>query len=428
MICRPIGAEVVLTHRCNHLCIHCYDPFSQIIEAVTSDLDDRCTRVLDQMHLAGIRKVILTGGEPLLVPDILEYMLIGAYSRQIEVSLNTNLTMVDESFLDLIESFDPQPFILTSLPSVDPKGCDRITGVPGSFDRIMEGISACNSRGIQIGVNIVATGYSEYDAERIDALLESYHNIVYLAISPVIPQHCRVDDPFMYLDDEGYRRIDSILKHVSDRFGIAVGSTTPLPMCITGFDRRTREHQSMCSAGRLQCVVDLVTGSVFACAHSDRSYGNIYKESLLDAWERMGEWRDDSLLSKECRACPSRSYCGGECRMMSSLSRKLYTLDGNYVADVPSPPPLDRFARYRVSDRLVVRDDGETGVLFFGSNSYMMVRKSVLALIKFLRGVGTFAIADIEDSVRIDDFFITSFRNLVDIGIIEGICESGDSE
>ncbi len=415
---KPLGAEVVLTHRCNHHCIHCYDPSARAPDPIGADYKARCERILDQMHDSGIRKAILTGGEPLLVPDLLEAMLAGAFRRGIEPSVNSNLSLMDSATAKMLKSFDRPPFILTSLPSVDPAGCDRITGVPGSYGRIIRGISICEEEGLGVGVNIVASGYSSYDFDSLDDLLSKHPNIGYLAISPVIPQCCRIDDDRLYLDASEYVTIDGILKHVSDVHGINVGSTTPMPLCLTGYDHRTRDFHSMCSAGRIQCVIDYATGDVTACAHSSRPYGNIYEEGLLDAWARMGEWRDSTLLSKECSRCPSLSACGGECRMMTPLCNKKYALDSSYVATIPASPPLDPDSLFVLSDRLVMRDDGDVGALLIDNHGYMMVRKPVMDLLSLLRELGEFKLADLDGKVVMDDYFNRCFRYLVDTGII----------
>lgn len=422
----PIGIELVLTHFCNHQCMHCYDSRSYGISVCLDDWLPKCEHIVKEVSKADVHRVILTGGEPLTVPEILMHFLNEFTNMGLDVSINSNLTLITDSLADYIASFTPIPFILTSLPSVDETECDRITRVQGSYNRICEGIGVCARHGIDVGVNIVASGYSSYDYERILSFLKKHRNVKYLAITPVVPNCYNVDDEAVYLNTSEYVEIEKTLSRIYETCKIDVGSTIPRPVCLTGYDVHTRQYQSMCSAGRLQCVIDYSTGDVYACAHSSKSYGNIYEEPLKDIWDRMGEWRDNTLLAPECVRCPSRTYCGGECRLMKNLNGKKYRLDCSYVVELPQLQ-CGECDMYKLSDDVSIRDSGSVGTIILKNRGSIFVRKPILDLIELFRMLDSFTIGDLEPHVKTDDHFFMCFKELLRAGVLETIVKNNKS-
>jgi MoaA/NifB/PqqE/SkfB family radical SAM enzyme len=90
--------------------------------------------VADQLVEAGVDKVLLSGGEPLLHPGAEDVIrrLVGA---DVLVKLLTNGTVDRPSVYDLIRS-SPAIEVSVSVPAADPAEADRVFRRPGSLARI----------------------------------------------------------------------------------------------------------------------------------------------------------------------------------------------------------------------------------------------------------------------------------------------------
>ncbi len=76
-IMRPPYLEITVTDRCNSDCIMC--PIQ--VHAGNTDIDTKlCYKIMDEAAAIGIRKIILTGGEPLLFSDIFDIIV---YAKKI---------------------------------------------------------------------------------------------------------------------------------------------------------------------------------------------------------------------------------------------------------------------------------------------------------------------------------------------------------
>lgn len=140
----PVRIKINLTRACNLQCRMCIqdrkdtekekypwnDPVNQLPLAPWVQL-------LDQT--ASFHPLIaLTGGEPLLYPQFREF-IAGAKKRKFVVELVTNGTLLRREVEFLVES--GVELIIVSIDGPE-EVHDRIRGVPGSFQRSLEGVSA----------------------------------------------------------------------------------------------------------------------------------------------------------------------------------------------------------------------------------------------------------------------------------------------
>jgi len=162
----PPGPVVIwnLIRRCNLTCKHCYSI------SVDTDFPGELStgevfRVMDDLKAFRVPVLILSGGEPLLRPDIFE---IGRHAKKMGfyVGLSSNGTLIDESNIDRIDEigFD---YVGVSLDGIGATH-DRFRRLEGAFDASMRGIRLCASRGIKVGVRYTMT---EDNAADLPALL-----------------------------------------------------------------------------------------------------------------------------------------------------------------------------------------------------------------------------------------------------------------
>lgn len=96
---RPLHANLYVTERCNLSCAYCTEFDNSLPHP---DLDDLKRRI-DVLVELGVLKLALTGGEPLLHPEI-DGVIGHAKSHDLNVSLTTNGRLLDEAMLSRLES------------------------------------------------------------------------------------------------------------------------------------------------------------------------------------------------------------------------------------------------------------------------------------------------------------------------------------
>lgn len=164
---KPSGPVVIwnLIRRCNLTCKHCYTTSADINfpgELTTPEI----YAVMDDLKAFKVPVLILSGGEPLLHPDI---FAISQRARDMGfyVALSSNGTLINSSNIEQIARIDYQ-YIGVSLDGMR-EAHDKFRQKQGSFDASLAGIRLCRDHGIKAGVRFTLTQDNAHD---FDALLQ----------------------------------------------------------------------------------------------------------------------------------------------------------------------------------------------------------------------------------------------------------------
>ena len=179
----PAGPEVIwnLIRRCNLTCKHCYSISADIDfpgELTTAEV----FTVMDDLKRFGVPVLILSGGEPLLRPDIFE---ISARAREMGfyVGLSTNGTLINADNIEQIAAIG-YDYVGISLDGMR-ETHDRFRQKAGAFDASLNAIRLCRDAGIKVGMRFTPTKDTArelpdilrlMDAERVDKLYVSHLN------------------------------------------------------------------------------------------------------------------------------------------------------------------------------------------------------------------------------------------------------------
>jgi hypothetical protein len=138
-----------LGFQCDQDCTICWQQ-----RAATAPPAELFVRWLDEMLAAGVRGVILSGGEPTQHPALLD-LVRRARAGGAHTILETNaLRLADDDFRRaLIEAGVSE--VSASLHAPDAATSDAITRAPGSHARTLAGIEACLRDGLPVGVHCV---------------------------------------------------------------------------------------------------------------------------------------------------------------------------------------------------------------------------------------------------------------------------------
>lgn len=182
-VAQPSGPVVIwnLVRRCNLTCKHCYSVSADIDfpgELDTSDV----FRVMDDLRAFGVPVLILSGGEPLIRPDIYD-ISHRAKAMGFYVGLSTNGTLIDERSAEDIAAVG-YDYVGISIDGIE-RTHDEFRQMPGAFQASLQGIRHCRDQGIKVGMRFTPTQLNAHelpeildlmDRESVDKLYVSHLN------------------------------------------------------------------------------------------------------------------------------------------------------------------------------------------------------------------------------------------------------------
>jgi len=142
-----------LVRRCNLKCKHCYSISGNVDfagELNTTQVFD----VMDDLKAFKVPVLILSGGEPLLRPDIFE-ISHRAKDMGFYVGLSSNGTLITKDNIDLIAKVNYN-YLGVSLDGIGETN-DQFRGKNGAFSEALTGIRLAQDKGIKVGMRFTAT-------------------------------------------------------------------------------------------------------------------------------------------------------------------------------------------------------------------------------------------------------------------------------
>jgi cyclic pyranopterin phosphate synthase len=160
--------RVSVTDRCNYKCIYCRtgEYGAQYPELAIADY----LRLIKVFVGLGVEKVRLTGGEPLLRNGLIELIqdlstLRTTSGQLLDIALTTNGHLLDKMAGPLKAAGLNR--VTVSMDAVDAPTFERITRVPGSFKKVLDGIRAAKSAGLTpLKINcVLLRGFNDDEIE-----------------------------------------------------------------------------------------------------------------------------------------------------------------------------------------------------------------------------------------------------------------------
>jgi heme b synthase len=353
---RMVAWEV--TRSCNLACGHCRA--SAVRGPYEGELDtEKCRQILDEIAAVGKPVIILTGGEPLLRPDIYE---IAAYGdrKGLRMVLATNGTLVTETVAEnLIQAGIRRVSI--SIDGPEAESHDAFRGVPGAFAGAMTGIAAMKRAGLEFQINTTITKANLPQIREIHGLAHrleaSAHHIFLLvptgrakemADQEITP--LAYEETLKWFYEEGlscaiqfkatcaphYYRI--FHQRRKERHGEAGKASRPasagasagnLPAAGEGGEPLHAMTRG-CLGGSAFCFISH-RGQVQPCGYLELDCGRVSERGFAEIWNEspiFQDLRDLGRYKGKCGRCEFIRVCGG-CRA------RAYETTGDYLAEEP---------------------------------------------------------------------------------------------
>ena len=345
------------TAGCNLRCVHC-----RRIDAADGLMpDDLRTEaafaMIDGIARAGRPIFVLSGGEPLMRPDIFDIARYAA-EKGLPVALATNGTLIDEATAHRIAASGVRRASI-SIDGADAATHDAFRGVPGAFAAALRGARHLKRAGVSFQFNVTLTRHNAHQRDALHDLAVSEGGDA-LHLFMLVPVGCgmQIADSNMLSADE----YEDHLRWLADRMAegiLDIRATCaphffritrqrareggrPMPLAPAAVDRlqmepsRAREwgmnaHTKGCLAGTGVAFVSH-KGEVFPCGYLPVESGHVRRESFDTVWAGspvFARLRDGAQLGGKCQPCEFAHVCGG-CRA------RAHSLTGDYMAEEPS--------------------------------------------------------------------------------------------
>jgi radical SAM protein with 4Fe4S-binding SPASM domain len=306
---RPRVAYFNVTSRCNLHCPTCYYNARHRSSTEAEISTEEAFLIIDRLVEAGVKGLIISGGEPLIRQDIAQ-ILAHARVRCEKVVLLTNGTLISSELAESIsQTVDG---VQVSIDGPNHAVHDAIRG-RGTFERTIKAVCRLRQAEVQ-NLRIVPT-ITGTNVESLPAMLALALELnVQLDMSMFIPVgrgSCNREQLAISADDLVrlfYKNIEELRK-------------TGYPTKQLGrFDnKRALGVRTSCGAGQKLLSVD-AKSDVYPC-HSlhlpELRLGNLLQAPLAELLAQspvVGLFRNADVDNKEgCQNCDVRYFCGGGC-------------------------------------------------------------------------------------------------------------------
>lgn len=310
----PLSVQLDLTYRCNERCIHCYLDHEDHGEMTTAEI----LGLLDQLAAAGVFFLNVSGGEIFVRPDLFT-IIEHARKLQFSVKLKTNGVMIREAKARRIAALGVEA-VQISLYSHDAATHDKITKLPGSFKRTVEGARLLRDAGVKVIFANVLMQQNADHYKQVQALAAEM-GIRYEVDATITPM-MDGDRGIVALNMDGGRLAaimhdTTLLGDQAERLLAAPSGPTPLDEAYETLP---------CSAGHTACYVSPY-GDVFPCVQFPFKVGNVREQAFIDIWKhspqlnevraiRVGDLEGCSscVHGSSCNRCPGLAYLEGNMR------------------------------------------------------------------------------------------------------------------
>ncbi len=333
-----------VTQACDLACVHCRacaQPKRNPLELSTEE----GKRLIDQIADMRVPVFVLTGGDPIKRPDLLELI---EYGTQVGVRVSLTPSATPLLTREVVRRLKDVGLarLAVSLDGSHKEVHDAFRGMSGSFDRTMEAIEWANEVGLPVQINTTFSRRNIDDFEQIAALLERKRIALWSVFFLVPTGRGKLGD---LLSAEEFELIFSKLYELSHRASFHIKTTEAQHYRRYMLQQRAAERRNGPLAPEAAKVHDNIgraprglndgkgfafvshIGEVFPSGFLPYSGGNVRSQSLSQIYRTspiFQQLRDPDELKGKCGACEFRHVCGGS-------RARAFALTGDPLAEEP---------------------------------------------------------------------------------------------
>ncbi|ARC86347.1 radical SAM additional 4Fe4S-binding SPASM domain protein [Clostridium argentinense CDC 2741] len=327
---KPVYMNLYITKRCNLNCVYCFADAEYVCKQNVRTQNDEMSldviyKVIDQMAELGIKKTLVTGGEATLRKDLIK-IIHRLTNYGIEVILPTNAySMTDKLAKELKELGIKK--VQTKLDAAKPETQDRLSGVNGSYERLIQGIKILKKFSFEVSTVAVATAWNIYEIPEVikicvDLNVDEINPRIY---SPGIWALNGRGGEYLNPSSQSIMWLEEQIRNLQEKYK---GKANISSLNIDTLCNRKEGEISTCTGAISSCTI-LQNGLVVPCElladfREDFIMGDVKKASIYDIWNSQStrEWiyRGNNMLSELCSSCAEVEKCKGGCPWKAIVS------------------------------------------------------------------------------------------------------------
>ena len=245
---------------------------------------EECKNIIDQLDNLGGYFVYFCSGEFLLRDDALE-LISYCHNKKILVSLTTNGLLLDEKKIDELKKAGLN-ILIVSLDSANAEEHDKLRGVPGCFQKAIDGLKIAKEKGL---TTWIWTYMTKSHKDQLDVIAE-------------LGRQLQVESVYVFftlLSGNLFNKFEENFT-AEERNEIRKKYLFKKPIV---FEFPSESMSSYCNGGGREHINIMPSGDVTFCPPVPFSYGNIKQAELKDILIKV---KKDYSRLKHCtrRQCP----------------------------------------------------------------------------------------------------------------------------
>jgi radical SAM protein with 4Fe4S-binding SPASM domain len=303
----PLQVSIEVTRRCPLECLHCYNnlPMGDLDAKRRELTTEEHFRVLDELVEMGCFWILYTGGEIFARKDFLE---IYTYAKQkgFLVTLFTNGTMINEKIADYLAEWPPFAIEIT-LYGRTRETYEKLTMIPGSYDRCLRGIELLKERKLPLKLKTVATSINKHEVMAMRRFAEDELGVEFKMDGQINPRiDCSQSPLAVRLTPEEVVALDmSMPKGVSEYRRLAKRDLENPPNLSHG------NSVYFCGGGMNSFALN-ANGEIGICVVSQQDTFDVREAGVKAVWEQsllQLRMQKRTRVTK-CMQCRIQSICG----------------------------------------------------------------------------------------------------------------------
>jgi radical SAM enzyme (rSAM/lipoprotein system) len=256
--------------------------------------------------------VVLTGGEPLLRPDI-EEIGKALQQRRVGWSMVTNGYWYSQQLHSRLMSAGLGALTI-SLDGLEEEH-DWMRGLKGCYSRTLNAITiAVKEYWLNFDVVTCVNQRNLPQLQQIHDLLASL-GVKRWRLFTIIPIGRAKDSPELHLSNNQFVQLMEFIKEKRQHKEAAMQVSFGCEGYLGKYEREVRQNPYMCHAG-INIASVLIDGTICGCPNIDRqvfAQGNIYRDNLWEVWQnRFLPFRNRDWARKgQCKECKMFKNCLG---------------------------------------------------------------------------------------------------------------------
>lgn len=311
----PIMSAMELLPVCNLNCKMCYVRKSMEEVNRAGGLKDGAwwLDIARQMRDAGMLYPLLTGGEPFLHPDF-RMILAGMLEMGLQVSINSNATMIDEETARWLSTHRPVRINIT-LYGASPESYQKLCGNADAFCRVQKALDYLKQYEIPVKFNTSVTPDNVHELEQILDIANSYGSPIQIA-SYMFPPTRR--DPSMVgtnhrmtPEEAGLARVRADFHQETPERFVAQAERFARFVPLDQIDFSAEHYPQMpmtCRAGNSSAWISW-TGELTNCGMYGSVVCDLKGRSFAEAWKELYETTAQIRYRPACTMCPNMQLC-----------------------------------------------------------------------------------------------------------------------